>query len=204
MLDTQTAKAALTDKANTNVITAQQVEAILQNVKGTTLASILQVTDVGNIAAANKGNIVHKVTKASIQLFNNVADYNNVYAAAVKRTAAAIADNDAQAVAGYTVADTASFTHTNTFSLVQNKKDPSKFYLFAIYSTADSLYFINSTLATKEQVAALMQPAAAKKLLEDTSVVHNKTHDIMHTVQVRTIALDSIVQLKAMKQVLAV
>jgi len=203
MLDTQTAKAALTDRANSNTITPAQVEAMLQNVKGTTLASIVQVTDVASVAAAHKANKVQKVTKASIQLFNNVADYNNVYAAAVKRTASQIADNSAAAVAGFEQQDN-YFAHTATFSLVQNKKDASKHYLFAIYNNADSLYFINNTLATKQEVAALLQPAAARKLLEDTSIVHNKTHDIMHTVQVRTIALDSIVQLKAMKQVLAV
>lgn len=203
MLDTQTAKAALTDRANSRTITPAQVEALLQSVKGTTLASIIQVTDVASIAAAHKANKVQKVTQAGIQLFNNVADYNNVYAQAVKRSAAKIADNDQAAVAGYTAQDN-YFAHTSTFSLVQHKTDASKFYLFAIYNTADSLYFINNTLATKQEVAALLQPAAAKKLLEDNSVVHNKTHDILHTVQVRTIALASIVSLKAMKQQLTV
>lgn len=203
MLDTQTAKAALTDRANNKFITAADVEHVLANVKGTTLASIVQVTNVASVAAAHKANKVQKVTQASIQLFNNVADYNNVYAAAVKRTAAKIADNDAAAVAGFETQEN-YFTHTATFSLVQNKKDATKYYLFAIYNNADSIYFINNSVATKQEVAALLQPAAAKKLLEDNTVVHNKTHDIMHTVQVRTIALDSIVQLKAMKQVLAV
>lgn len=203
MLDTQTAKAALTDKANNVVITPQQIEAMLANVKGTTLASIVQVTDVASVAAANKANKVQKVTQARIQLFNNVADYKNVYTAAVKRTAAAIADNDQAAVAGFEQQDN-YFEHTATFSLVKHKTQQDKFYLFAIYNNADSMYFINNSPASKQQVAALLQPAAAKKLLEDTSVVHNKANDILHTVQVRTIALASIVQLKAMKQVLAV
>lgn len=203
MLTLTTAKAALTDKANNVVITPQQIETVLANVRGVTLASIMQVTNVSSVAAAHKANKVQKVTQASIQLFNNVNDYNNVYAAAVKRTAATIADNDTAAVAGFETQEN-YFAHTNTFSLVQHKKDAAKFYLFAIYNSADSLYFINNSVATKQEVAALLQPAAAKKLLEDNSVVHNKTHDIMHTVQVRTIALDSIVQLKAMKQVLAV
>lgn len=204
MLTLAQAQAALAQHANATTITPQQVTQLLTNVKGTTFANITQVTAVAGIAAAHKAaNAIVKVTKANVQLFNNVADYANVYAAAVKRTAAAIADNTAAAVKDFEAQDN-YFAHTATFSLVQHKTDASKYYLFAIYNNADSLYFINNVQATKQQVAALLQPAAAKKLLEDNTVVHNVTHNIMHTVQCRTIALSSIVELRAMKQVLAV
>lgn len=203
MLDIITAKAALTDRANNTVITPQQVEQLLQNVKGTTLASIMQVTNVASVAAIHKHNTVQKVTQASIQLFNNVTDFKNVYTAAVKRSAGAIADNDMAKVADFKQQDN-YFNHTACFSLVQHKTQPSKFYLYAIYNTADSIYFINNARASKQDVAMLLQPAAAKKLLEGTNIVHNKTNDLLHDVQVRTIALDSIVQLRAMKQQLTV
>ena len=203
MLTAQQAQTALALRANNNTITTQQVTQQLASVRGVTFASILQVTDVAGVAAAHKHNNVQKVTQASIQLFNNVADFNNVYTAAVKRSAASIADNSAQAVEGFKQQDN-YFTHTATFSLVQHKTQPQKHYLFAIYNNADSLYFINNVLSTKQQVATLLQPAAATKLLGDNSIVHNVANNIMHTVQVRTIALDSIVQLKAQKQTLAV
>jgi hypothetical protein len=202
MLTLQQAQAALVQRANNNAITPQQVEALLQSVKGTTLASIVQVTKVAT-AAAHKTTSVQKVTKASIQLFNNVKDFANVYTAAVKRSAGSIADNSAANVADFKQQDSA-YAHTNTFSLVQLKTNPSKHYLYAIYNTADSLYFINNALATKQQVAALLTPSAAKDLLAGSAIVHNKANDVLHDVQVRTVSLDSIVQLNAVKQSLVV
>lgn len=202
MLTLQQAQTALQQRANSTSITPQQVEQLLQNVRGTTLASIVQVTKVAT-AAANKDRNVQKVTKASIQLFNNVNDYANVYAAAVKRSAGAIVDNDPAAVQGFVPKESA-YAHTATFSLLQLKTNATKYYLYAIYNNASSLYFIDGQPATKQQVAALLTPSAAKDLLAGTNVVHNATHDIMHTVQVRTISLDSIVQLNAQKQSLVV
>ena len=203
MLTLAHAQAVLLQHADAVAIIPQQIEQLLQNVKGVTFANITQVTAVPGIAAAHKtANTIVKVTVANVQLFNNVADYANVYAAAVKRTAAQIAENNAEAVAEFKQQDN-YFTHTACFSLVQHKTDTSKFYLYAIYNNADSMYFINNVQATKQQVAALLQPAAAKKLLEDNRVVHNVTNNIMHTVQCRTVALNSIVQIKAVKQVLA-
>lgn len=200
MLTLQAAQQALVQRSNNNTITAQDVSAMLSNVRGVTFASVMYVADVAT-AAAHKHNVVQKVVHANVQLFNNVADYSNVYAAAVKRSAAKISDNAAGAVSGFEQQDS-YFTHTACFSVVQHKTKP-KHYLYAIYNAADSLYFINAQPATKQQVAALLTPSAAKQLLAGTDVVHNKTHDVMHTVQVRTIALESIVQLTAQRQQLA-
>jgi hypothetical protein len=202
MLTLQQAQAAITQRNSSNSITPQDVVNLLQNVKGTTLASIVQVTQV-KTAAAHKAENVQKVTAASVQLFNNVKDFANVYSAAVKRSAGQFADNDPANVKDFEQQDS-YFAHTTTFSLVQHKTDASKFYLYAIYNNADSMYFINNTLATKQEVAALLTPAAAKDLLAGSNVVHNKANDVLHTVQVRTISLDSIVQLNAMKQQLTV
>jgi hypothetical protein len=202
MLTLAAAQQALQQRANNNTITAQQVEQLLQNVRGTTLASIVQVTKVAT-AAVNKARTVQKVTRASIQLFNNVNDFKNVYTAAVKRTAGSIADNDTAKVNNFEQQDN-YFTHTSTFSLVQHKTDASKYYLFAIYNTAESMLFIDGQQATTQEVAQLLTPSAAKTLLQPSNIVHNVTNDIMHTVQVRTIGLDSIVQLNAQKQQLTV
>lgn len=202
MLTLAQAQQALQQRSNNNFVTAQDVEQMLQNVKGTTFASIVQVTQV-KTAAAHKDRNVQKVTQASVQLFNNVQDYKNVYAAAVMRSAAQIADNSAADVQAFKQQDS-YFAHTNTFSLVQHKTDATKYYLYAIYNNANSLYFIDGQQATKAEVAALLTASAAKDLLNSSNVVHNVANDIMHTVQVRTIALSSIVELKAMRQTVAV
>jgi hypothetical protein len=202
MLTLQQAQTALQQRNNANTITPQQVEQLLANVRGVTLASILQVTQVASVAAIHKAHNVQKVTAASIQLFNNVNDYG-VYKNAVQRSANKIVDNDSTNVQNFVVQDS-YFAHTNTFSLVQHKTDSTKYYLYAIYNNANSLYFIDNALATKQQVAMLLQPSAATKLLEDNSITHNVTNDVMHSVILRTISLDSIVQLKAQKQTLAV
>lgn len=201
MLTLQQAQAAITQRNSNVVITPQQVQQLLQNVRGVTFANIVQVTQVGT-AAAHKAHNVQKVTQASVQLFNNVNDFN-VYANAVKRSASKIADNAAADVSNFTTQES-YFAHTNCFSLVQHKKDNTKFYLYAIYNSAQSMLFIDNTLATKQQVAMLLQPAAAKKLLEENTVVQNVANNVLHTVQVRTVSLDSIVQITAQKQTLTV
>lgn len=202
MLTLQQAQAALTQQANSTFITPQQVQNVLANVRGVTLANIVTVTKVAT-AAAHKAHNVQKVTQASVQLFNNLQDFKNAYTAAVKRSAAQIDANDTNKVLNFEQQDN-YFAHTSTFSLVQHKTDSTKFYLFAIYNNANSMLFIDNNLATKQQVAALLTPSAAAKMLEESNVVHNKANDILHTVQVRTIALSSIVQLNAMKQSLTV
>jgi hypothetical protein len=201
MLTLVTAQQALQQHANNTQVAAQDVEALLQNVKGVTFANIAYVTDV-KLAAAHKHNVVQKVTVANVQLFNNLQAFTDVYVNAVKRTAAQIASNNAQNIADFEKQDS-YFTHTNCYSVVQHKTNNNK-YLFAIFNSAQSMYFINAQQATKQQVAALMQPAAAKKLLEDNALVHNVANNITHSVQVRTIALQNIVSITAQKQTLTV
>jgi len=201
MLTLVTAQQALQQHANNTQVAAQDVEALLQNVKGVTFANIAYVTDV-KLAAAQKHNVVQKVTVANVQLFNNLQAFTDVYVNAVKRTAAQIASNNAQNIADFEKQDS-YFTHTNCYSVVQHKTNNNK-YLFAIFNNAQSMYFINAQQATKQQVAALMQPAAAKKLLEDNALVHNVANNITHSVQVRTIALQNIVSITAQKQTITV
>jgi hypothetical protein len=201
MLTLVTAQQALQQHANNTQVAAQDVEALLQNVNGVTFANIAYVTDV-KLAAAHKHNVVQKVTVANVQLFNNLKAFTDVYVNAVKRTATQIATNNMQNVADFEKQDN-YFTHTNCYSVVQHKTNNNK-YLFAIFNTAQSMYFINAQQSTKQQVAALMQPAAAKKLLEESNVVRNVANNIEHTVQVRTIALQNIVSITAQKQTITV
>lgn len=173
-------------------ITADQVKDMLRNVNGTTFASMVTVTKV-TTAAAHKSQSIFKVTNARIQLFNNISEFTNVYANAVKRSADGNVEHF-QTQENY-------FEHTECFSLVQHKEDPSKKYLYVIYNGAESTYIHNDEVLTTEDVAAYCTPSEAKKLLSPTPS-HNVLNNVTHNVIVRVLKLDSIVQLKAMKQVL--
>lgn len=196
MLNLLTAQQAL--NASTS-ITAQQVQAILAN-KSVTFANIVYVTNVAT-ASAHKNVVIKKVTSANVQLFSNIKAATQVFANAVKRSAASIASNSTDAVANFTQQSN-YYTHTNCYSLVQHNTT-AQLYLYAIYNSANSLYFINNTLATKQQVAQYLTASASAKLLSNNNTVHNVANNVTHNVQVRTIALNNIVSITANKQTLA-
>ena len=201
MLNTITAQLALKLHNTNNAITAQQVTALLNNVS-TTFASILYVTKVLTAAKHKNVNIV-KVTQANVQLFSNINTYTSVYANAVKRSASNATNsqvNDANAVTNFT-AQSNYFTHTSCYSVVQHNTT-LKQYLYAIYNNANSVYFINDVVATKQQVAQYLTASASAQLLQKDNTVHNVTHNIQHNVIVRTIALQNIVSITANKQTL--
>ena len=184
MLNTTTAQQALNA---TSSITAQQVQDILANAS-VTFANIVYVTNVAT-AAAHKAISIKKVTSANVQLFSNIKSATQVYANAVKRNAD---------VANFVQASN-YYTHTNCYSLVQHNTN-SNLYLYAIYNNADSLYYINNVLATKQQVAQYLTASAAQQLLTPSNTVHNVTNNVTHSVIVRTIALNNIVSITANKQ----
>ena len=187
--------------SSSTAITAQQVAALL-NKASVTFAQITYVTQV-QLAAQHKHNNVQKVTTANVILCSNIAAHTSVYANKVRKTAAAIKSNSAANVAAFT-AQQNYFVHTQCYSVVQHAQHANKFYLYAIYNKASSVYFINNVAATKQQVAALCTASAAKQMLQTDAVVHNVTHNVTHSVQVRTIALSSLVSIKARKQLLSV
>lgn len=190
------AQAAL--QANNN-ITPQQVATLLGNVS-VTFAQITYVTKVLT-AAAHKAQTIQKVTVANVILCSNIKAHTSVYANKVKRTAATIQDNDQAAVAAFTPSDN-YFEHTECHSIVQHKQHADKFYLYAIYNKARSVYMHDGNIVDEAHVAQFLTPAAAKTLLQPTDVVHNVTHNIRHTVAVRTIALSNIVSIRARKQLI--
>lgn len=177
---------------------AQQIQQVL-GTASTTFAGIVYNTEV-KPAAANKHRQITKRVRANVQLFANINAFTDVYARAVKRTAAKIADNDTAAVDGFQ-AQSNYFDHTDCYSIVKHKLH-DRFYLYAIFNSADSEFFIDGQTASRQEVAALLAPAAARDLLSDNTVVHNKTHDVLHTVKVRTIALDNIESITAQRQTL--
>ncbi len=195
MLTTPQAQAYMQQHANSNSISQQDVETLLADVRGTTFAQIVQVTPVAT-AAAHKAVPVRKVTVANVQLFNNIRDFN-IYASAVKRSAAKLHESDPADVATFVTSET-WHEHTSCYSVVEHKTKRGQFYLYAIYNRAESLLFIGNDVASKEQVAQLLTPSAAKSLLQDNSEVHNVSNNVTHSVIVRTTALANIVSIRAM------
>jgi len=187
MLNTTQATQALQAHANSKTITAQQVAQLLNNVS-VTFANIVYVTKIAT-AAAHKAVNIQKVTQANVQLFSNINAATQVYANAVKRNAN---------VANFVQASN-YFTHTACYSLVKHNTT-AQLYLYAIYNSAKSLYYINNVLATKQQVAQYLTASAAAQLLSNNTAVHNVTNNVTHNVQVRTIALNNIVSITANKQ----
>ena len=184
-------------QAQKTAIIANTIANLLQN-KSVTFASIEYATDV-KTAAKHKDVKIVKHTVANVQLFSNV--HSDVYALAVKRSAAKDANNDAANIANF--ASSANYyEHTDCYSIVQHRQN-AKQYLYCIYNSARSAYTINGASATKEQVAAYLTPSAAEQLLNPAKTVYNATNDIEHSVTVRTIALDNIISIKAVGQQVA-
>ena len=192
---------ALTQHSNNNTITAAQITALLANTS-VTFANIQYVTKV-QTAAAHKTEQIQKITSANVILCSSLKSHTSVYANKVKKTAAAIASNDMQAVQAFT-AQKNYFEHTATHCIVQHTQHADKQYLYVIYNNAQSIYVHNGKQATLQQVAQYLTPSAARDLQSTDRTVHNVTHNIAHTVAVRTIALSNIVSIKARKQLLAV
>ena len=172
-------------------ITAEQVQALLAN-KSVTFANIVYTTKVAT-AAAHKNVNIQKVTSANVQLFSNIKGATQVYANAVKRNAD---------VADFVQASN-YYTHTNCYSIVQHKQT-AQLYLYAIYNSASSVYYINNVVATKQQVAEYLTASAAGQLLTPSNTVHNVTNNVTHSVIVRTIALHNINSITANLQTLTV
>ena len=170
-------------------ITPADVSAMLANVRGTTFATITQVTKVAT-AAAHKAVTINKVTEASVQLFNNINEFTSVYANAVKRDAG---------VTEFTVQDN-YFEHTDCYSVVKHKTKDA-YYLYAIYNTAKSVYIKDGQELSKAEVAEYLTPSAARALLDPQPTL-NVLNNVEHSVAVRTVALANIVSIVAQKQLL--
>ena len=197
------AQAAITAHANSNTITEAQITSLLANVS-VTFAQITTVTSV-QIAQEHKkaGVVINKVTSANVMLCSNIRAHTAMYKRRVQRSAAQYPSNSPAAIAAFTPS-AASYTHTGTHSIVHNNKNINALYLYCFYNRARSVYMHNGAIVTKPHVAAYCTPGAAKDLLLPSSTVHNITHDIVHNVVVRTIALHNIVSIRARKQLLTV
>ena len=170
----------------------------LASTNAATFASVNYNTQI-KTAAAHKHNAVHKTVTANVTLFNSIK-HANVYANALAKSAnkhnaqqnasnAAIAQQQQQA----------HYTHTDCYSIVYNAKH-NVYYLYCIINNANSTYYINNAQATKAQVAQLLTNSAANKLLDNSKTQYNKTHDVTHTLMLRTIKCSNINTITINKQ----
>ena len=195
------AASAIALHANKLTLTAAQIQAALGNAS-ITFAQISYVTKVLT-AAAHKAELLQKVTCANVILCANIAAQTSVYANRVRKTATALGQSNDAAIAAF-APQANYFSHTACYSVVQHNEHPGKLYLYAIYNGAESAYMHNGVLVDKAHVMQYLTASAAKQLANTSGVVHNKTHDVYHSVQVRTIALDNLVQIVVRKQLLSV
>ena len=167
------------------MITRNDIVQLLSTVKGTTFASIETDTEV-KPAAAHKHHEIRKLTTAQVQLFAGIKDYE-IFAKAVRRSAG---------VTEFEQSDN-WFEHTDCWSVVRHPSKGTE-YLYAVYNGAQSTFTIDGVPATRAEVAALLTPSAAAKLMDDSGVVYNKRNDVEHTVIPRVIALENVKRITAM------
>ena len=196
MLTLQYAQAAIAAHSN-NKVTAQRVTNLLQNYNNTsTIANVTTVTLV-QTSAANKHVKIYKVTRASVLLFANALNY----AAAILRSAAKQSNNNAAAATNFVVS-AASFTHNaNCYSLVTNNNSAQQ-YMYMHYNNAQSVYVLNNTIISAATAASFCTASVAATMLNTSRTTHNKLNNVTHSIVVRTVKLQNIVRLAALKQVL--
>jgi hypothetical protein len=182
-------------------IDEEDIIALLGNTS-VTFAQLRYVTGV-QTAAEHKHKELYKVTSANVMLCANVSVHSNIYARKVKRSASEFKDNDPTAIAAFESKQN-YFVHTDCYSVVAHKQHPHKLYLYAIYNHAQSLYVHDDEVVSKQHIAQFLTPSAARTLLEPQATVRNVTHNIVHNVRVRTIALSNIVQIRARRQLLSI
>jgi hypothetical protein len=175
------------------------MKAIIETVKslianGSTFASIEYTTQV-KTAAKFKDIKIMKQSKANVTLFGTLKDFE-VYQRAVIKSANKI---DGQSINTFEVSDT-YFEHDKTCFSIVNHKTNGTAYLYAIFNNASkSVYTIDGIEVDKMTVSQYLTNSEKDKLLNDNSLVYNKTNDVIHSTIVRTIKIENITAIKANK-----
>lgn len=175
------------------------INAAIGRSKGTTFVSAKYDSPV-KLAATFKNRRIVKQGFMHGLAFASVNDYRNAYEAQVKRDLEKSGD-----AAGAERFETQSnwFRHdeNDAFSVVRHAKDDSRVYLYVLPRGGKVYRYLDldtGETLTKEQVAAMMTPSAARRLLDESGKVENKTHGVTHSVQCRTTSLENIRQLRIM------
>lgn len=196
MLTLNYALAAIKAQQNNKFTASKLVNLLAASKTVATIANITQVTKV-QTSAANKHVNISKVTRASVLLFASAVNYTAI----VQRNALKHAVNDVTAVNDF-VASASNFTHSkDCYSLVTNNTTAQQ-YLYAHYNSAQSVFVLDNCIISTAQAAAYCTASAAKAMLQTSNTQINVSNNITHNIIVRTVKLQNIVRVAALKQII--
>lgn len=179
-----------------------QIRTILSG-NGTTFATLDYQTIIPT-SAKHKGTEIKKITSLGVICFQTIKDYELYSKAVIKSALANDKNQDIEAIQNFEQSE-ASFDHDeNCFSIVANKNDPSKKYLYWIANEkgkkSEPTWFINGEQVEKETIRDYLTPSKAKEIFEPQKEVYNVKNGIWHSIKPRTLKLENILGLKANKQ----
>ena len=179
----------------------KQIIEILESARGSTIARLSTTTAI-KPAAKYKETVIEKTTVSSVILFGTVSAYKNAYLRRVKKTALLIDGNNQQAVDNFELSEPWHVQADTAYSIRKHgSKDDGKRYLFPMFChSVESVFSINGSKATREEVAVFLTPSESKKLLDNSGIVENKKNGVKHSAIVRTIALENINWIKIKSQ----
>ena len=172
---------------------------MINGINGTTFATIMTETPIA-LKAANKHITATKRSVLNVQLFNNVRDVTAIYENAVKRSANKIDGNENPE--SFKASSASYIHHDDCYSIAQNKKSDQQYLSYILNKSISAEYFINDEPALKADVAELCTPSTAKRMMDNSGLIHNKTNDIVHTVKTATVKVENIISINANKQTL--
>lgn len=163
--------------------------------KGALFAKVKYATSESP-AAAFKGVTLGKKTELTALVFQHLDNYE-VYRRMIVKSAMQIDGNDIAKVEAFTPGE-AWFVHDNpVFSIVSNKKDAGKKYLYHVPLKVKGVkYLVNGEVVPKEEYAKYLTPSKAKDLLNRTPKTH-KRGGFKYDIILRTVGVENITCFKA-------
>jgi hypothetical protein len=169
---------------------------ILEEVKGTTFANLVTVTDVAIQSAKNNPNCegvaIKKICQLTVIIANNLKETTNLYHNKVARTIEGIEpENFVFSGSNYTR------EQGDAYSVVSLKSDTTKKYLEAFPQKTQSVNYVMikggaMVAIEKADLEKYLTKGEWAKLNVDKSVVYNATNDCTHSAIIRNYKLESI------------
>lgn len=191
-IDTVTALRAIEQRAQGNTINVAAITAIAGTMSP--LVKLTQVTDVKLAAAHKKRNIVKMAHTVCI-----IPENAEVYTSSITHTASQNADNNADDIAAYKPRESKYDHNPAAFAACTLKSNSENHYLYTIQDKCSKSILIDADtkqIISKEEVAELMTPSEAKKLLGKSEEKVNKAFNIEHDVVVRIIKQENVISME--------
>jgi hypothetical protein len=170
-------------------------DSMLKDHMGALFTNVLQCTPQP-LAAKHKGTSIYKVSTVPAILFATIKNFD-IYEKAVKRSATKLNESDATDIKYFEQGESPyEHRYPDCYSIVVKKSDPTQHYLYYVCNKAgraSSAFILGDKIITKEEVIEFCTPAEAKKIINPPTTVYNKTNDVEHDVQVRTVKLENII-----------